>query len=126
MENPLKIREELMSKASPAARKQYMDGMRKYFHGLLSHRELAIIVRSALGPHTAIHNRFIRAIFTSAEDQAFREEHGAGYANMIKGKQPARDQPRPVPDPVPQGQKPPGPPKPVVVSGSRANRSVRR
>ena len=100
METPLKIREELMSATSATAQKEYIEGLRKYFRGLLSHRELALIVRSALGPHTAIHNRFIRAIFTSAEHQALLEEFGPGYPR----EQAKREAPRPPPEQQP-GQK---------------------
>lgn len=111
MENPLKIREELMSAASPAARKQYIEGMRKYFIGLLSHKELAIIVRSALGPHTGIHNRFIRAIFTNAEHKALVEHYGPQYTKDRK-PEPASRQPAST-----AGQKPPdGPPLQSTVS----------
>ena len=95
-------REAIATATSATAQKEYIEGLRKYFRGLLSHRELALIVRSALGPHTAIHNRFIRAIFTSAEHQALLEEYGPGY----KDKEPAkREAPRPPPEQQP-GQKP--------------------
>jgi|EP01043_Picozoa_sp_COSAG02_P002764 hypothetical protein len=110
MESPLKIREELMSAASPAAQKEYIEGLRKYFRGLLSHRELALIVRSALGPHTAIHNRFIRAIFTSAEHKALLEEYGPTY---IKDKT-KPEGPRPAPQPAAQKKTGAPPSQPVV------------
>jgi hypothetical protein len=106
MESPLKIREELMSATSPKAQKEYIEGLRKYFRGLLSQRELALIVRSALGPHTAIHNRFIRAIFTSAEHKALLEEYGPSYIKDTT----KREAPRPPPEPVVQKKTTSAPP----------------
>ena len=95
------IRKELMAAASPAAQKEYLNGMKRYFSGLLSHRELALIVRSALGPHTALHNRFIRAIYTTAEHQALVKEHGPDYAKMVSTKL-AKTEPPPQKEQAPK------------------------
>ena len=103
--------------------------MSQYFSGLLSHRELALIVRSALGPHTAIHNRFIRAIYTTAENQALVEENGPDWYKLTL---PNKPKPAPQPQPAPStGHRPnstnSGEPPPSVVSPShRARRSPRR
>jgi hypothetical protein len=98
--------------------------MSQYFSGLLSHRELALIVRSALGPHTAIHNRFIRAIYTTAENQALVEENGPDWYKLTL---PNKPKPAPQPQPAPStGHRPnstnSGEPPPSVVSPSHRAR----
>eukprot|EP01051_Picozoa_sp_SAG22_P018580 SAG22_NODE_3167_length_1885_cov_2.585666_2_plen_297_part_00 len=51
-------------------KEQYWNGMRRFFMGKLSQKELTDIVRHTLGPHVARHNQFIRGIYINAEHAA--------------------------------------------------------
>ena len=76
-------------------------GMKKYFNGAISQRELATIVRGALGAQLALHNTFIRALYTTAEAAAFVEELGPDWRTKIPKEKPLPLRPTNVPQQQP-------------------------
>ena len=75
--------------------------MKKYFNGAISQRELATIVRGALGAQLALHNTFIRALYTTAEAAAFVEELGPDWRTKIPKEKPLPLRPTNVPQQQP-------------------------
>ena len=81
-----RLRNELNARFEKTEKKeQYWNGMRRFFVGKLTHKELTDIVRATLGPgNIARHNQFIRGIYINAEHAALPLENLVGKAEKSK------------------------------------------
>ena len=65
------LRKQLDEKLGDVATRkdQYWIGLKMYFAGKLSHRELVELVNICLGSSVALHNKLILAIYAKAQDR---------------------------------------------------------